>query len=226
VLRIAEQARSRGRPTWRSAPDRDAPAGAARIRAGWRWRMVWNAEQTDATLRARRSTSCRSRCDRPTLHRRGREADSATGSRRKPVRGLPCHRQQLACDPSDRSAAPAHLNRDDPWHRRHEPAARMAALGRLEGLPATGIPRNARPTMRARRWTHAPVPTSTSTCGHCHSRSGPADTSGSVLDASTHESDHAWGECKPPVAAGQGTGRSHLRHRAGRPDGLDPESTA
>ena len=50
-------------------------------------------------------------------------------------------------------------------------------------------------------------------CGHCHNPAGPADTSGMFLTRSTIEPLRL-GVCKPPVAAGQGTG--------GRPVGIYP----
>ena len=42
-------------------------------------------------------------------------------------------------------------------------------------------------------------------CGHCHSRTGPADTSAMFLTMEETDPIHI-GVCKPPVAAGQGTG--------------------
>lgn len=42
-------------------------------------------------------------------------------------------------------------------------------------------------------------------CGHCHSRTGPADTSAMFLTIEETDPIHL-GVCKPPVAAGQGTG--------------------
>lgn len=42
-------------------------------------------------------------------------------------------------------------------------------------------------------------------CGHCHNPRGAADTSGLFLDANTRDP-LALGICKPPIAAGQGTG--------------------
>ncbi len=42
-------------------------------------------------------------------------------------------------------------------------------------------------------------------CGHCHNPKGPADTSGMFLNIE-EESLLALGVCKPPIAAGQGTG--------------------
>lgn len=45
-------------------------------------------------------------------------------------------------------------------------------------------------------------------CGHCHSTLGAADTSGLLLDYDQHSME-ALGQCKPPIAAGRGSG-GHL----------------
>ena len=50
-------------------------------------------------------------------------------------------------------------------------------------------------------------------CGHCHSPTGAADTSGMLLNIEESEAVKL-GRCKPPIAAGQGTG-GHLY-------GIDP----
>ena len=42
-------------------------------------------------------------------------------------------------------------------------------------------------------------------CAHCHSRTGPADTSGLYLEAHEPVGPHL-GVCKLPIAAGRGTG--------------------
>ena len=42
-------------------------------------------------------------------------------------------------------------------------------------------------------------------CGHCHNAQGAADTSGLLLDYEDHPSS-AMGWCKPPIAAGRGSG--------------------
>ena len=42
-------------------------------------------------------------------------------------------------------------------------------------------------------------------CGHCHNPAGAADTSGLLLDYQNH-SKTAMGYCKPPIAAGKGSG--------------------
>lgn len=54
-------------------------------------------------------------------------------------------------------------------------------------------------------------------CAHCHNPVGPADTSG--LDLSlTAESDLVLGRCKPPIAAGSGTGGLKFSIQPGDPD--------
>jgi uncharacterized repeat protein (TIGR03806 family) len=54
-------------------------------------------------------------------------------------------------------------------------------------------------------------------CGHCHSRSGPASTSGLFLDV--YEKDFAHlGVNKPPVAAGRGAGNNLVDIKPGDPN--------
>ena len=81
----------------------------------------------------------------------------------------------------------------------------MAASGRLHGLPPLDqVPANASLTGsdplpdRARAYLDI-------NCGHCHNPTGAADTSGLHLDLATTDT-RALGICKPPIAAGQGTG--------------------
>ncbi|GAB4187494.1 MAG: hypothetical protein Tsb002_12860 [Wenzhouxiangellaceae bacterium] len=85
-----------------------------------------------------------------------------------------------------------------------------AARGLLGGLPPDAQrPRNARwpedtdadLDQRARSYLDI-------NCGHCHSRRGPANTSGLLLDQGEW-SLRQLGVCKPPVAAGRGSG-GHL----------------
>ena len=55
-------------------------------------------------------------------------------------------------------------------------------------------------------------------CAHCHNPVGPADTSG--LDLSLDAEDlRAVGRCKPPIAAGSGTGGRTFSIQPGDPDG-------
>lgn len=43
-------------------------------------------------------------------------------------------------------------------------------------------------------------------CGHCHNPNGSADTSALLLDYSDQYTPRQIGVCKPPIAAGQGSG--------------------
>lgn len=54
-------------------------------------------------------------------------------------------------------------------------------------------------------------------CGHCHNPTGPADTSALILN-SQHRSATELGVCKPPVAAGGGTGNLHYGIVPGQPE--------
>lgn len=54
-------------------------------------------------------------------------------------------------------------------------------------------------------------------CGHCHSPTGAADTSGLFLNA-TETSPRRLGVCKPPIAAGRGTGGRLVSVMPGQPD--------
>ena len=72
---------------------------------------------------------------------------------------------------------------------------------------------NADVTHRARAYLHI-------NCGHCHNKTGPADTSGLHLDITTRATEDAihLGRCKPPVAAGQGTGGYQYAIVPGQPE--------
>jgi len=54
-------------------------------------------------------------------------------------------------------------------------------------------------------------------CGHCHNPQGNADTSSLYLDYADHPA-RALGRCKPPVAAGKGTGGNLYSIVPGAPD--------
>ena len=54
-------------------------------------------------------------------------------------------------------------------------------------------------------------------CGNCHNPLGPADTSGLYLDLATIDPIRL-GRCKPPIAAGQGTGGHSYSIVPGKPD--------
>ena len=165
---------------------------------------VWNEEQTEATLaRAGETVPL-------VMHKPDGSAKESFAYQ------VPDENQCAGCHSTNNTTRELHpigpkarhLNRDDPWYPGQNQLARMASLGRLQGLPADGVPHNARfddagASIESRARAYLDV-----NCGHCHSQVGPADTSGLWLDAGTNEP-RQLGLCKPPVAAGQGTG-DHL----------------
>ncbi|KQY55035.1 SO2930 family diheme c-type cytochrome [Lysobacter sp. Root494] len=186
-----------------------------RRKEGWvAFPYVWNEEQTEAVL--------------------ARGGDIVPLALHEPkARGIvlqidymvPDENQCAGCHATDNTSRliepigprARHLNRDDPWHPGENQLTRMAATGRLEGLPLNGVPRNARfddanEALDARARAYLDI-----NCGHCHSAKGPADTSGLWLDAATRDPIRL-GECKPPVAAGQGTGDHMFDVVPGQPD--------
>src|SRR5262249_59436633 len=96
--------------------------------------------------------------------------------------------------------------------------AHWTKAGLLTGVPETGaVPRNAdwrddKQPLTARARAYLDV-----NCGHCHSATGPANTTGLTLDIATADDRHV-GLCKPPVAAGRGTGDHYFDIVPGKPD--------
>lgn len=198
-----------------------------RREAGWvALPYVWNDDQTEATL-ARAGESIALALHKPD----GSATQDFTYMVPDENQCAGCHgtnnttRELHPIGPKAR-----HLNRDDPWHPGENQLVRMAGAGRLQGLPKDAVPYNARfddanaPVAdRARAYLDI-------NCGHCHNPVGPADTSGLWLDAATDDP-RRLGLCKPPVAAGQGTGDHTFDIVPGRPqdsilvyrmDSLDP----
>ena len=112
-----------------------------------------------------------------------------------------------------------HINKD--YHYADGSANQLehlARLGYLSGLPALAeVPRDAnwedtRATLDARARAYLDI-----NCGHCHNANGAANTTGLTLDAGTPEDRHL-GICKPPTAAGQGTGDHFFDIVPGQPD--------
>ncbi|WP_449467606.1 SO2930 family diheme c-type cytochrome [Stenotrophomonas humi] len=163
---------------------------------------VWNREQTAATLQ-RTGASVEL------------ELVDDTGAREAFSYQVPDQNQCGGCHITDnrsRKLLPIgpkarHLNRDfDYADGRENQLAHLARLGYLTGVPdAAQLPRladatNTQAPLEARARAYLDV-----NCGHCHSRTGPAITSGLWLDAPTN--DHLkLGLCKQPIAAGKGTG--------------------
>lgn len=175
---------------------------------------VWNAEQTDAEL-ARTG-------DELAL-----ELVSADGSRESFTYVVPNQNQCAGCHVTDlktKSIGPIgpkarHLNRDYAYASGTEnQLAHLARVGYLKGVPPLAdVPRNA-------NWRDQTAPLAARArayldinCAHCHSATGPANTTGLTLEASTSEDRHL-GICKPPVAAGRGTGNHFFDIVPGHPE--------
>jgi len=106
-----------------------------------------------------------------------------------------------------------HLHRPDPVHQQNQLSA-WQQRGQLHGLPAIDT------IQAAARWhdtgselAHRAKTYLDINCGHCHNPKGAADTSGLLLDypslATGAHPPAAMGVCKPPIAAGRGSG-GHL----------------
>jgi len=166
---------------------------------------VWNAQQTDAEL-------ARTGDELPL------ELVAADGEREPFTYVVPNENQCAGCHVTDlktRSIAPIglqarHVNRDYPYpHGSENQLAHLTRIGYLSGAPPAGeAPRNAdwrdaSQPLEARARAYLDV-----NCGHCHNPSGPANTTALSFDTGT-PLDRRLGLCKPPVAAGRGTG-DHL----------------
>jgi uncharacterized repeat protein (TIGR03806 family) len=166
---------------------------------------VWNEQQTDAVL-------ARAGEEKPL------QLQTADGRRQAFTYVVPNANQCAGCHAPDNKShriepigpRARHLNRDHAYETGIDnQLAHLSAIGYLSGAPASSAaPRNA-------DWQDATQPLDRRArayldinCGHCHNARGPANTSGLWLDAATQDSIRL-GACKPPVAAGQGTG-DHL----------------
>lgn len=169
---------------------------------GWAaFPYVWNDDQTQATLKRIGAAIPM------TLARPGRSD--------RFIYEVPNVNQCAGCHATDHAAKallPIGLKSRHLDHEatlagvRYNQLDRLALVGYLKGLPSAD--RRARAPDwrdesaplddRARAWLDI-------NCGHCHSPKGPADTSGLYLDAAS-PAGASLGLCKPPVAAGQGTG--------------------
>jgi len=111
------------------------------------------------------------------------------------------------------------LNRDFAYSDRTEnQLSRLTAMGYLKGVADPGQA----PLQVS--WTDAAASTEARArayldvnCGHCHNPKGAAATSGLYLDAASPLSGSA-GLCKPPVAAGAGTGNLRFDIVPGKAD--------
>ncbi len=176
---------------------------------------VWNEAQTEAELRRTGEIIPLQLVD-------------ADGQREQATYQVPDQNQCGGCHMTDnrsRQLSPIgpkarHLNRDfDYAQGRRNQLAHLVAAGYLAGAPDPAqAPRDAEWTdaahasldQRARAYLDV-------NCGHCHSPTGPAITSGLWLDA--HTTDRLkLGFCKQPIAAGKGTGNRRHDIEPGKPD--------
>ncbi|MCW5723626.1 MAG: hypothetical protein KIS81_01565 [Maricaulaceae bacterium] len=186
---------------------------------GWAaFPYVWNEAQTEAVLR--RIGELR----RLTLV-------EASGETRPLAYLIPNTNQCAACHVTDAvtrvlapiGPRPRHLNRDFAYADGVDNQLdRLIAAGWLTGLDDAGAaPRAARWTGReawesldldvaARAWLDI-------NCAHCHSPGGPARTSGLHLSPETPLG-LQYGACKPPIAAGAGTGGRRFSIVPGQPE--------
>jgi uncharacterized repeat protein (TIGR03806 family) len=131
-----------------------------------------------------------------------------------------CHAQ----DWIDRKVHPIgpkarHINKDYLYaDGEHNQLEHLVKVGYLSGLPALDK------VARDANWADPKAPLDARArayldinCGHCHNPNGAANTTGLSLIYGTAE-DHHLGICKPPTAAGQGTGDHFFDIVPGKPD--------
>ena len=168
---------------------------------------VWNAAQTDAELKR-------------TGDQIPLELANADGQgRRKLTYVVPNVNQCASCHVADLKSKQfeplglkaRHLNRDDQL-------AQLAQAGYLQGAPAAAdAPRNANwrdnsQPLDARARAYLDI-----NCAHCHNDKGTANTTALHLTMGAPANQHL-GLCKPPVAAGAGTGGHRFGINPGQPD--------
>lgn len=175
---------------------------------------LWNAEQTEAR---RRVIGAKVPIDYP----------QEDGSRFQITFQVPNTNQCKEChaEHDDKLGAlgpkARHLNKDYAYADGVEnQLERWTEVGYLRGAPAAAeapaLPAFDDPeagTVEERARAYLDV-----NCGHCHNPSGLARTSGLYLDI-FEQSPPRYGVCKPPVAAGQGSGGLRVDILPGEPDG-------
>ena len=173
---------------------------------------VWNAEQTEAVL-----------------SRTGDQAQlDLEGQRFTYV--VPNENQCASCHMSNYNASKAllpiglktrHINRDLFGENQ---IARLVRVGYLKGLPGGVSAQDLAALPQAVDWhdTKQPIEVRARAyldinCAHCHNQKGPASTTALNLEPFLKPDLHL-GLCKPPVAAGKGTGNRLFDIVPGEPD--------
>ncbi len=175
---------------------------------------VWNAAQTDADL-ARTGDAMRL------------DLVADDGMHEPFTYVVPNENQCAGChvvDLATKQIAPIgpkarHLNREFTYAGGSEnQIEHWTKLGYLSGAPdAKSAPRSANwldtnASLDARARAYLDI-----NCAHCHNPAGPANTTALDLRVSTPDDRHR-GLCKPPVAAGRGTGDHFFDIVPGKPD--------
>ncbi|AOS96987.1 Planctomycete cytochrome C [Microbulbifer aggregans] len=175
---------------------------------------VWNAEQTDAVLEIAGDAS------RLQLANESGEATAFTYVVPDANQCAGCH----ADNHTEKAIMPLgprarHLNKDYAYATGTEnQLLHWQQVGYLSGLPEfAAIPKNVHfkdetASLEERARSYLDI-----NCGHCHNPSGAADTSGLMLHH-VEEDRRKLGLCKPPVAAGTGSGNRLFAIVPGEPE--------
>jgi len=113
------------------------------------------------------------------------------------------------------------LNGPSPAEAGENQLVRLSRLGMLTGAPASPDDAPRAPVwddpttgdLNARARTYLDI-----NCAHCHSPDGPGNTSGLHLGVEVAGDARALGLCKPPIAAGQGSGGRRFSIVPGEPE--------
>jgi uncharacterized repeat protein (TIGR03806 family) len=180
--------------------------------SGWdAWPYIWNDEQTEAIFDPAGETRQIAYID----HKGKKVSTNYVIPNKNQCKG--CHAKGSTMVPIGPSARQLNMgftytsgleNQLTHWNRK-------AILDNVPGtaipkLPVWNDPSTGTVSQRARAYLEA-------NCAHCHSRSGPASTSGLYLDVFEKDPTHL-GVNKPPVAAGRGAGDMQFDIVPGQPD--------
>mgnify|MGYP005842987265 CR=1 FL=1 len=185
------------------------------VRRDTGWRSLtyrWNAEQTEASLLRTGELRSVSWVDK-------------NGGTRSALYAIPNENECYGCHSLDYKTMPIgprarHLNRSyDYADGRANQLAKWTERGLLTGAPgdSTLMLRLAAYTDTTRRLEERARAYLEINCAHCHNRRGPANNSGLYLNYDeTYPT--AYGVCKPPVAAGRGSGGLKYSIVPGKPE--------